>query len=254
MAPPESVDFLEDEQNNPEEEQVEEAASGDSGVSGDEAEKPVVNEPDFGGLPFKSVEELVKAHKELQGHSTRRNQEYASMQQVLQQVVPLLNKKEQAEVKEDPEAFVKAFVENPKAVLGELINAVLQGQVQKTLAPIQGQVGSIGSKMELQEFQRNHPEFGDAEANLLSQIMDKYPEVGRRSDRLEAWHKLMLAEHPEVGEKLKQKKVSLEASAAEAKKAAALGGNKSTNPKPPADEFDDLINLYSDRYSYYMQK
>lgn len=256
MPQPESETIFDDLDNQDtgtgEDEVVKEKPEGQEEEQELDQELPEAKEIDLGGLPFKTVEALVKGYKDLQGHATKRNQEFATLQQTLRDLAPLLTKKQEQEIKEDPEAFVKAFVENPRGVLDGLVQNALQTALKKNVEPIQTQVGGLGARIELKEFMNDHPEFTDNDVDLLIGMMDKYPEIRSRPDRLEAWYKLLQMEHPEYGERLKKTKSNLERSAADAKRAASLGGRQTSNPKQPdADEFDELIDLYHERQKFW---
>jgi hypothetical protein len=168
---------------------------------------------------------------------------------VLKEILPRLPKQQQEQVQEDPEAFVKAFVQNPKAVLQDLIKQALTAAVE----PIQGEVRGLSGNLELQQFLEKHPELEDGDENLLLDAMDRYPELRGRKDRLELWLKLVKDEHPEIKERMKQRKDDLEKGATDAKKAASLGGKKSSTPASEKDDFDELVTMWKDRQKFFQR-
>jgi hypothetical protein len=247
-----------DEPENPEketgseeagEEQLEKGEGGETGESPkteeDQGEKEA---PDFDGLPFKDITALVKGYKDLQSRATKRDQEFTQMQGILTQILPQLPKKDQQEIVEDPEAFVKSFVQNPKAVLNDLIKQALTTAVE----PLQGEVRGLSGNLELQQFLEKHPELDEGDENLLLDAMDRYPEFRGRRDRLEQWLKLVKDDHPEVRERMKGRKTELEKGASDAKRAASLGGKKSSTPaSSQGDDFDELVTMWKDRQKFF---
>ena len=231
------------------EEQLEKGEGGEPGESPGEEKKEA---PNFDGLPFRDITALVKGYKDLQSRATKRDQEFTQMQGILTQIIPQLPKREQQEIAEDPEAFVRDFVQNPKAVLNDLIKQALTTSLKETVEPLQGEVRGLSGNLELQKFLENHPELQDGDENLLLDAMDRYPEFRGRKDRLDVWLKLVKDDHPEVRERMKGRKTELEKGASDAKKAASLGGRKSsTQASPKGDDFDDLINLWKDRNKFF---
>lgn len=232
------------------EEKLEEGKGEGTGEPSEKEEGQGAQEaPDFDGLPFKDIKALTKAYKELQSKSTKRDQEFVQMQQVLKEILPRLSQKQQEQVEEDPEAFVKSFVQNPKAVLSELIKQALATAVE----PLQGEVRGLSGNLELQQFLEKHPELEDGDENLLLDAMDRYPELRGRKDRLELWLKLVRDEHPEIKERMKQRKDELEKGASDAKKAASLGGRKSSTPASQGDDFDELVTMWKDRQKFFQR-
>jgi hypothetical protein len=252
-----------DEPENPEgetgadekgEEQLEKGEGGEPGESPSTEEDQGKKEAqDYGGLPFKDITALVKGYKDLQSRATKRDQEYATMQGILTQIVPQLPKKEQQEIAEDPEAFVKSFVQNPKEVLNALIKQALTTSLKETVEPLQGEVRGLSGNLELQQFLEKHPELDDGDENLLLDAMDRYPELRTRKDRLEQWLKLIKDDHPEVRERMKGRKTELEKGASDAKKAASLGGRKSSTPASQGDDFDELVTMWQDRQKFFQR-
>ena len=173
------------------------------------------------------------------------------MRDLLKQVIPHLTAKQKEVIKEDPDAFMKKFVTNPKETLQTLIMEALQTSINSTITPLQGQVRGLGAKVELQSFLRDHPEVTDEDVEPLMKMMDKYPEVWGRPDRMEVWFKLLKIESPEIGARTTKQKEELERSASDAKAAAGLGVRKSSTPKQKGDEFDELIDMWKDRNKYF---
>lgn len=234
------------------EEQLEAREGGVSETPETEGEGTPQEKPDFDGLPFKDVQALVKGYKDLQSRATRRDQEFVKLTETLKEVLPRLPQQKQQEVQENPEQFVREFVQNPRQVLNDLIKTALTTTLKETVEPIQGQVRSLSGVVELQRFLENHPELEDGDENLIMEIMDKYPEIGQRQDRLEVWLKLLKDERPDLRDRMAKAKAGLEKGASDAKKAASLGGKKSSTPGPSQkDEFDELIDLWKDRRKFF---
>jgi len=251
-----------DEPENPEgetdskgegEEQLEKGEGGEPGESPSTEEDQGKKEaPNFDGLPFKDITALVKGYKDLQSRATKRDQEYTQMQGILTQIIPQLPKREQQEIAEDPEAFVKSFVQNPKEVLNALIKQALTTSLKETVEPLQGEVRGLSGNLELQKFLESHPELEEGDENLILDAMDRYPEFRGRRDRLDVWLKLVKDDHPEVRERMKGRKTELEKGASDAKKAASLGGRKSSTPaSSQGDDFDDLVTMWKDRQKFF---
>jgi len=202
------------------------------------------------GTTFKNVQDLAKAYKELQGNFTRTSQSLAEAKDVLKQLAPLLTKSQQKEAKkeveDDPDAFMKKFVSDPLGTLRGLIN-----ETQKSIiTPLQGEVRAASASLELNQFLAKHTELTESDVESFLKIMDAYPEVMGRKDRLEVWLKLLKTDNPEIGQRTTQQKESLEQGVSDAKKAAGLGSRKSSTPKQPeGDEFDEVLKLYNERRS-----
>ncbi len=229
---------------------VEEQPKGEDGAPQDS------QKDDLDGLPFKSVKDLAKAYKELQSHSTRRDQELAEVNKALRELAPHLTKPQQKvaekEAKEDPEAFINAFVNNPRGVLSEIIRKELETSQKSTVEPLLGEVRAVKGEVELNKFLAAHPEISEGDVDPLLKIMDKYPEIMNRRDRLEVYYKLLKLENPEIGSRTTQRKKELEKSASDAKTAATLGGRGSSTPKQPeGDEMDEIIAMNKERNAYF---
>jgi hypothetical protein len=196
------------------------------------------------GTTFKKPEDLLKAYNELRGEFTRRNQETSELKGLLKQVLPFLTRTQQQEVKENPEDFMKAFVTDPKGTLLSLITETSQSVIE----PIKGEVGGVKASLELEKFLSKHPELQESDVEAFMKVMDSYPEVKGRKDRLEVWLKLLKHENPEIGQRTTAQKASMEQGVSDAKKAAVLGGKKSSIPrKEGGDEFDEVLKLWSER-------
>ena len=216
--------------------------------TGEEEVEGETPELDLEGLPFKSAKDLVKAYKELQSHSTKRDQGF---QEVLGLVKSLVESVKQGqpvgEVKktQDPQAFVDAFTANPEAVLNKLISTAVQQAVEKHVNPLNQNISSLSAKTEMDKFLSDHPELEDTDITELLKVIDEYPELLGKPNRLERFYKLLLADHPEIKDKIGKQKENLERTANAAKKAASVGGKKATDPKKtsPKDEFDEVLEL-----------
>lgn len=252
MADPKDSETIFDEKEEPEKEgsnSEEEVPEQSVEGEGEKEEAEEEKEQSFlDGTTFKSGNELAKAYKELQASFTRRNQEFSDMQGLLKQVIPLLTARQRQEVKEDPDAFMKAFVTDPRGTLLKLISEAHQSKVE----PLQGEVRQLSASVELNSFLSNHPELEEQDVEAFLKVMDAYPEVRSRKDRLEVWFRLFKDENPEFRDRAAQRKESLEQGASDAKKAAALGGRKSSAPKnTEGDPFDDLLSLSKERNAYF---
>lgn len=213
-----------------------------------EKEKGETEQSFIAGTTFKTQEEMAKAYKELQASFTRTSQEFKEAKDLLKQMVPLLTKAENKElnkeIKEDPDAFMKAFVSDPKGTLNSLISEAQKAAIE----PLQSELRTTTSNLELQSFLTKHPELNEDDWEPFLKITNKYPEVGSRRDRLEVWLKLLKIDNPDIGERTTQRKEQLEKGALDAKKAAGLGSRKSSTPKQEeGDEFDQVLKLYTDR-------
>jgi hypothetical protein len=250
MSPKDSETYFDDPADNAEEqpvavkegeEQPEETPVPEEGAEG-EAKKE--EKSPLEGTPFKSVEELTRAYKELQSFSTRRNQEFAEMQGMLKQMIPNLTRSQQQEIKDDPDAFMKEFVSNPK---GTLLNLVKEAQ-KESVEPIGGKLARLETQVELNNFLGKHPELTEDDIDEMVKIINSYPEIKNRPDRLDVYLKLLKHDKPDIGQRMTQQKVGLEKGASDAKTAATLGGKKSSTPKQPeGDEFDDILATWRER-------
>ena len=232
------------------------ATQGDGSTPGNAAAKPPAEPLDFGGLPFKDISELVKAHKELQSRATRRDQEFYAVLEAQKRLFAQQQAAGKPEPKpEDPEEFVRNFVTNPRGVLDSLIKSAIEAGIKEHIEPIRGEVTGLRSNTELQGFLGAHPELEDADADLIMKAMDAYPEVGTRKDRLEIWLRLAQEDNPQIRERIAAKKASLEKPGNDAKKAASQGGHKSMTPRTgEEDPFDEVMNLYNSKYKYYQDR
>jgi hypothetical protein len=236
--------------DTPAEEPVVESAEGgevgeqSEGVAGDENSEQSFIE----GTTFRDVKELAKAYKELQSGFTRSSQDLAEAKSLLQQLIPRLKPEQKQEIKDDPDAFMKKFVSDPMGTLKEIITEAQQSIIE----PIRGEMRSTSANIELQSFLGKHTELNENDVQPLLKIMERYPEVRSRKDRLEVWLKLLKTENPEIGKRTTQQKEQLEQGVSDAKKAAALGGRKSSTPKQAeGDEFDEVLDLWKKKTSYF---
>lgn len=239
----------------PEKVEEEQSAGEEKPQEGAEEEEGEDEQSLLATTTFKTVKDLIAAYKELQANSTRRNQEFSEMQGLLKQVFPLLTAKQQAEAKEDPDAFMKAFVMAPKETLLGLIKEALQVSIRSTIEPLQGEVRGLGANLEFQTFLSKHPELEEKDVDPFLKIMDEYPQIRERKDRLEVWLKLLKHERPEIGQRTAKQKESLEQGVSDAKKAAGLGGQKSSAPKSTeGDPFDEILEEWNTRQAYFNRK
>lgn len=196
------------------------------------------------GTTFKKGEDLLKAYNELRSEFTRRNQENSEMRDLLKQVLPFLTKSQKQEINQNPEDFMRTFVSDPR---GTLLNLITEAS-QNSIKGIQSELGQVRANMEINEFRAAHPEFQESDIEGFMKIMDAYPEVRSRKDRMEVWFKLYKTENPEIGNRTTEQKKSLEQGVSDAKRAATLGGKKSSIPyKEGGDEFDEVLKLWNDR-------
>jgi hypothetical protein len=200
------------------------------------------------GTTFKNPKDLAKAYKELQSSFTRSSQDLAEAKNLLKQILPRLSPAKQEDIKDDPDAFMKKFVSDPMGTLKSLISETQKSVIE----PLQGELRTTSANIELQQFLGRHPEINKDDVPALMKIMEQYPEIRSRRDRLEVWLKMLKVENPEIGKRTTQQKEQLEQGVSDAKKAAALGGRKSSTPKQSeGDEFDDVLSLYNKRTAYF---
>jgi hypothetical protein len=245
MAELDNQDPFEDPVETPEE-SIEESPEGEP----EEPEAPPES-TEFEGLPFKDVKALVKAYKSLQGDYTKRSQRLSEYEQnLLPKILPLLSREEKKEVKEDPEAFLQKFLDNPVAAINAIIASALNQYDTTRVSPVIGEFGQMSVNTEVDSFFAKHPELNEDDEEAFLKLIDEYPEVAVKNvngkmvpnkDRMERYYKLLLSEKPEI--KLRAKN-SVGQGLNNAKKAASMGGRKASVPgQSKGDPFEDVLSL-----------
>jgi hypothetical protein len=199
---------------------------------------------DLGGLPFKSIPDFVKAHKELQGTFTKTSERVKELESTLSRVLQLLPRQEAAAAKagiaEDPKAFLEAFLENPINALNTLIQRAMNSEYSSKVGPALEQVRMDRINAQVDHFLGQHPELQEEDQDKLLKIMDDYPEIARKDNPMERYYRILVADHPEIKERAG---IPLKT----AKQAASLGGKKATVSKSAStDPFDEVLELEKD--------
>jgi len=236
------------------------ASTGDEGSPEGAQSDPVdgqqrdVVTPDFGGLPFKEISELVNAHKSLQGSYTKSRQELFNLQRQMEQITPILRQwqaeKQKAQTpqeKVDIPKFLETFIEKGPDALTPLIEKMVEARLGnfqgQLLSPIQQELNQIRTNSSVDKFMATHPEVTDADEDAIIEIMQENPwleQIQSLPNRLEMAYNMLLRKEP-------QRFASRNANSAalnDMKSAASNVGTKSgSRGRVGKDEFDDVLSV-----------
>lgn len=213
-------------------------------------EQPVDTEtPEFkfGDLPFKSLEEAVAGHKNLQRQFSADREKLKrldKLEQILPQLLSRLKGTPEAEL-EDPEETIKAWLTSPGKVMSSIVKRELDRLFPERMKPYEQKINDFEVDRELSNFKNAHPEYNDELEAQLESVFDANPDFFGYKNRLERAYESIIARDPEAHlARIKASKAVIERDTEAARGAAGLGGKKSSTStvRKPTDEFDDVLS------------
>lgn len=220
--------------------------------------------------PYKTPADLVKGFKNLQRTVATKDREIAAMQGRLSELLNYVKtsrvaaKPKTEEDDEDPEQantrMIEMFTRNPKKFLAGLKAEMRQeilGEISPRLETVTRQTMEHKINSVADAFSSGAKDMPEAYQQRLVEIIAEQKEFLKRAypgdPQAQLQHALnaMIAEDPEGWtEYQRNRKASLGRSLTDAKSAAGFGGKKSsvtTTGNKTGDEFDDALNLWSER-------
>lgn len=223
------------------------------------SDKDVQEPPDFGGLPFKSVEDFVKGHKSLQDEYRRSREDLFKMQEYLRAIAPMLERLNQApqagpkEEEPDIPKFLEDFIQSgPKAVegiAGKHFDQRWKAFEKEQLTPLQERLDKLERKEQIDLFMQENPSLNSDDEDALLDVIRTTPWL--RNMNASAYEKLEAA----LGQLLKKEptrfssrkdgeRQAVNQGWSSMKTAASSVGPKAgSRPKEPKDEFDEVLDL-----------
>ena len=187
----------------------------------------------YGLDKFKTVEDALKAYKELEKKLGRDAEEKAALRRELEQIRQLLQPKEQAAEGPDAEKWIESFMERGPEAVVEIVERVLA----ERLAPIQQYLTQDWYQREAQRFMAAHPDAAEYREEM-QRVLEEYPEIATHPKVYEIAYHIAKARRleeklPKVAEEAKEegKKAALEKAAARLPGSATRRAEKEKSPE-----------------------
>lgn len=207
--------------------------------------------PDFGGLPFKSMDEMVKGHKNLQTAYRDTRTKLYQMEQYLQSIAPQLEALRQpkggAPEPVDIPKFLEEFIQQGPAAISRIAGKDIDNRLQTQLGPVMAQIQKLQNDREIDRYMGEHPEINSEDEDALLEIIYATPWIqrlnGTVSEKLDAALGALLRKDPtHFSSRATQAKTDNSRDLNAMKQSAGMVGTKAgTRQKAAKDEFDEVL-------------
>ncbi len=210
---------------------------------------------DFGG--FKSSDELIKAHKDLQGLYQKSRNDFYQMQEQLRQLTPIVQEYQKSKQAPPPKEeefdiprFLETFINGPDKAINSIAGKHFEAQLKKfaedQLTPLQRELEQMRNEKAVDRFMSEHSELTAEDEDALLNVIRETPwiqGIAAVSDKLDAAYSMLLRKEPtrfsERSEATPQRQGLQQIKQA----ASSMGAKAGTRARQNKDEFDEVLDL-----------